>query len=254
MQHSLDNFPLKRSHSQQATARVQQQPIPPPLNPADFPPGKLQRGEADTSAAFSSARHRSLPSSSSVFPSTTMASRGRGFPKRQGGHSSFNVVDRPSHRHQAKPSSSSKRGSRSSPFPKNIFNGPMHDQDFISKEYSKSGKGLKEHWKQTPKSPLHNFYAVVKNGQQPRYESTRGSIIQGDKHIEIWRYVCSSPYHLSNCNRSIRTTVFLEIDPPIFGVGDHTDKKESMNLAALSAVYQLHELNLVCYLIASLLL
>jgi hypothetical protein len=51
---------------------------------------------------------------------------------------------------------------------------------------------LKEHYKQIPKSPLHNFYAVVKNGQQPRYESTCGSVIKEDKYVEVWRYVCST--------------------------------------------------------------
>ncbi len=38
----------------------------------------------------------------------------------------------------------------------------------------------------------------------------------------------------------------IDIEPPIVGVGDHIEKKESVNLAALSAVYQLQGLNLVC--------
>ena len=37
----------------------------------------------------------------------------------------------------------------------------------------------------------------------------------------------------------------MDIDPPIVGVGDHQDKKRSTHLAALSAVYQLHDLGIV---------
>ena len=44
-----------------------------------------------------------------------------------------------------------------------------------------------------------------------------------------------------------RTTVHLDIDPPITGVGDHQDKKRSLHLAALSAVYQLHDLGIVSF-------
>lgn len=42
-----------------------------------------------------------------------------------------------------------------------------------------------------------------------------------------------------------RTTVRIDIQPPIVGVGDHAEKRESCYLAALSAVYQLHERDLV---------
>ncbi len=42
-----------------------------------------------------------------------------------------------------------------------------------------------------------------------------------------------------------RTTVKIDIQPPIIGVGDHAEKRESIHLAALSALYQLHELDLV---------
>ena len=189
MQHSLDCFtgsPIKRSHSQQATARVQfeQQPVLP-----DFPPQKRQRPEEDISAAFSSPRRRNFPRSSSPIFKNTMALRGKPLSKRTGGPSS-DFVDRPpsSHRHQPK---QFKRSGRSSAPPKNILNGPFHDQDFIIKEYFKSGVDLKGHYKHTPKSPLHNFYAIVKDGQQPRYEFSRGSIIKGDKYVEVWRSVCS---------------------------------------------------------------
>jgi hypothetical protein len=42
-----------------------------------------------------------------------------------------------------------------------------------------------------------------------------------------------------------RSTVTLDIDPPLVGIGDHADKKTSVTLAALSAVYQLQELGIV---------
>jgi len=42
-----------------------------------------------------------------------------------------------------------------------------------------------------------------------------------------------------------RTTVKIDIQPPIVGVGDHAEKREAIHLAALSAVYQLHEQDLV---------
>ena len=190
MQHSLDCFsgsPIKRSHSQQATARVQlqQQPVLP-----DFPPQKRQRSEEDS---FSPVRRRNFPHSSSPIFKNTMAFRGKPLSKRTGGPSSD--VDRPpsSHRHQPK---QSKRGGRSSA-PKSILNGPFHDQDFIVKEYFKSGVDLKGHYKHTPKSPLHNFYAIVKDGQQPRYEFSRGSIIKGDKYVEVWRFVRSKSFTTS---------------------------------------------------------
>lgn len=190
MHSSLDSFsPIKRSHSQQAAARIQQQPPTPPLS--DFPPTKRQRAEDGSSPAFLSTRRRSLPGPSSVVPPNSMALRGRGTSRRPGGTPpTLDAVDRPSsssHRHQAK---QKRRGPDSAP-PKSVLTGPLHDQDTIIKEHFKSVVDLKTHDKQTPKSPLHNFYAIVKDGRQPRYESTRGSVIMGDKYVEVWRYVRS---------------------------------------------------------------
>jgi hypothetical protein len=48
---------------------------------------------------------------------------------------------------------------------------------------------------------------------------------------------------------SSRTTVTVDLPTPIVGVGDHGNKKESEKVAALSAVYQLHESGMVCYLV-----
>lgn len=42
-----------------------------------------------------------------------------------------------------------------------------------------------------------------------------------------------------------RTTATVEMEPPVIGVGDHPEKKQSEKLAALSAVYQLQQLGVV---------
>ena len=44
-----------------------------------------------------------------------------------------------------------------------------------------------------------------------------------------------------------RTTIDLDIDPPVIGVGDHQDKRRSVHLASLSVVYQLHDLGIVSF-------
>jgi len=114
------------------------------------------------------------PHEVSSLRTNTMPFRGRGLSKRP---------------------TSPRRSSR----PKTILNGPFHDHDFILQQYFKSGVDLKHHEKEAPKSPLHNFYALVKNGQQPRYEFTSGSYSKGDKLIDVCRYVCSSsPIPLSD--------------------------------------------------------
>jgi hypothetical protein len=46
---------------------------------------------------------------------------------------------------------------------------------------------------------------------------------------------------------SKRATVTVNIEPSIVGVGDNPEKKQAEKLAALSAVYQLHELGLVSF-------
>jgi len=42
-----------------------------------------------------------------------------------------------------------------------------------------------------------------------------------------------------------RTIIELEIEPAVSATGDHVDKKQSIYLAALSAVYQLQKLGVV---------
>ncbi len=67
---------------------------------------------------------------------------------------------------------------------KNLLQGPFHDEAFIAQEYFKSGTDLRRDFKENPKSPLHNFYSVIKSGQQPKYESVQGTF---GKSEEIWR-------------------------------------------------------------------
>jgi hypothetical protein len=56
---------------------------------------------------------------------------------------------------------------------------------------------------------------------------------------------CSYNLHSFEYISRLRSTVTLDIDPPLVGIGDHADKKTSVTLAALSAVYQLQELGIV---------
>jgi small subunit ribosomal protein S24e len=51
---------------------------------------------------------------------------------------------------------------------------------------------------------------------------------------------------LKAAKATARTTVIVEADITIVGVGDSASKKDSEKLAALSAVYQLHEAGMVC--------
>lgn len=47
---------------------------------------------------------------------------------------------------------------------------------------------------------------------------------------------------------SKRATVTVSMELPIVGVGDSPEKKQAEKLAALSAVFQLHELGLVRFI------
>jgi hypothetical protein len=43
-----------------------------------------------------------------------------------------------------------------------------------------------------------------------------------------------------------RVTVTLDTTPPVLGIGDHRARRDAERLAALSALYQLHDTGLVC--------
>jgi len=44
---------------------------------------------------------------------------------------------------------------------------------------------------------------------------------------------------------AVRATVNIPIEPPVIGIGDHPERKQAEKLAALSGVYQLHEMGIV---------
>ncbi|KAF9459916.1 P-loop containing nucleoside triphosphate hydrolase protein [Collybia nuda] len=129
----------------------------------------------------------------------------------------------------AGPSRPSGRGRGGKGPSRKALEGPIHDEAFIVREYKKSLLPLKPVHESTPKSSLGNF-AMVAIGKPPAYKFSDGFITQESRSIPIWRQVAS-------------VTINLEV--PIIGVGDHNEKKQAERLAALSAVYQLHELGLL---------
>ncbi|KAF9568385.1 P-loop containing nucleoside triphosphate hydrolase protein [Agrocybe pediades] len=150
---------------------------------------------------------------------------------------------KPQHRLDPGPSSSrgpsslrttkpSKRGKKAAPSTSRVprhdlLEGPYHNEAYIQAEHHKSPIPLKPLHKETPKSSLNNFYSVVKQ-ELPVYKSVQGHISEGGRVKQIWR-----------------TTVELEIEPRIVAIGDDPDKRQSVYLAALSAVYQLQEMGVL---------
>ncbi|PCH33638.1 nucleoside triphosphate hydrolase protein [Wolfiporia cocos MD-104 SS10] len=115
-------------------------------------------------------------------------------------------------------------GSQKKPKPHSIsvpsLQEPIHDQEYIERTYYT--KAVKPAWLENPKSPVANYCAQHLN-KQPAYESTQA--LSPDGRV-IWR-----------------TTV--NIDGGEWNVtahGDHTSRKDSERLAALSAMYQLDAL------------
>ncbi|KAJ8702602.1 hypothetical protein PTI98_001305 [Pleurotus ostreatus] len=107
------------------------------------------------------------------------------------------------------------------------FDPPIHDKAYILETYRGSNP-LKAQHEDTPKSSIGNF-CMIAISKLPDYKCTQGTVVESSgKRTLMWR-----------------TTVVINVDPPIEGVGDSTDKKESEKLAALSAVYQLDKLGLL---------
>ena len=180
--------PNKRSYSQHATQPVLPPlPRPAPISRPTSPPAKLQRASADSSFAFSSARRGSPSKSNSPSP--------RGSPKKkhayQDGQDRLASSSKHKQRNQQhrKPASLSRTSSLKwmRGLPKNPLDGPFHDKEYILKEHFKSGRELKPGYNILPKNPLHNFYAIVKDGQTPTYESVLGTYVRGDERLSVWR-------------------------------------------------------------------
>ncbi|PPQ80799.1 hypothetical protein CVT25_001924 [Psilocybe cyanescens] len=199
--------PFKRSYSQQAV-----QPLPRATS-STVPPAKKPRSTSPSPAQspFASARQ----SKPAMPPFKNRQRAPEAGPSSQPRHNSS--------RSQAKGKGRS--------VVKDLLEGPLHDEKYIEQEHKKSPIPLSPVHKSTPKNPLNNFYTFVKN-EVPEYISVPGTVMSGDRPVRIWRQVDM-------------TTVKLDIEPPIVGIGDHKDKKQSSTLAALSAVYQLQELGIL---------
>ncbi|KAF8909024.1 hypothetical protein CPB84DRAFT_1766707 [Gymnopilus junonius] len=102
---------------------------------------------------------------------------------------------------------------------RDLLDGPYHTERYIEQEHHKSPIPLKP--------PLNNFHQTVK-GTLPMYVSEEGTVMDGNNPVRVWR-----------------TTVRIDIEPPIIGVGDHAEKNKSVALSALSAIYQLQELGVL---------
>ncbi|KAF7306929.1 hypothetical protein MIND_00485500 [Mycena indigotica] len=126
------------------------------------------------------------------------------------------------------PSSSSRRPRKETPRigrgPKlPLHPGPIHDKQLILNEYNTPAKPIAPKHVDTPRNSVNNF-AVQLLGTVPKYDSVAG-LLNG---IPNWR-----------------TTVKIETNPPIVGVGDNQTKSESILLAALSAALQIHRMGIL---------
>ncbi|KAG2154843.1 P-loop containing nucleoside triphosphate hydrolase protein [Suillus clintonianus] len=105
-----------------------------------------------------------------------------------------------------------------------VLDGPLRDVQFIEQEHRKnigSRPDIKPVFVDNPKSPVANF-ASNHLDKQPAYESVEG-IVSGTSQ------------------KITRATVTLDTTPPLLGIGDHRVRRDAERLAALSALYQLHD-------------
>ncbi|KAF8959706.1 hypothetical protein BDZ97DRAFT_1836550 [Flammula alnicola] len=111
--------------------------------------------------------------------------------------------------------------------PKDLLEGPLRTESYIKQEHNKSSVPLKPLFREAPIGILNNLYVTVK-GELPNYVTVHGTVMDGNHRMQVHR-----------------TTVQIDVEPPIIGIGDHPVKKQSTSLAALSAVYQLQELGIL---------
>ncbi|KDR84993.1 hypothetical protein GALMADRAFT_233530 [Galerina marginata CBS 339.88] len=209
---------IKRSFSQQAVQALSPSPSIQVAPPAKLPRGPNTSGDP---SPFSAARRHSPRRSS-------MSSNHKHRPPEPGTSSSQNYL----HVGSSRGPRGGKRGKRGgsgtgNQQPRDLLDGPYHTKQYVEQEHHKSPLPLRPIEREAPKGPLNNFYQVAQ-GKQPEYISQQGTIMDGNRLVRIWR-----------------TTVQLDIEPPITGIGDHADKKESAALSALSALYQLQELGIL---------
>lgn len=105
-----------------------------------------------------------------------------------------------------------------------VIDGPIHDAAFIEQEHRKnlgSRPDIKPMFVDNPKSPVANFSSNYLD-KQPVYESVEGTVFGTSQRVS-------------------RVTVSLDTTPPVLGIGDHRVRRDAERLAALSALYQLHD-------------
>lgn len=197
---------VKRRLSQQATSPISQS--------ATSSPYKLSRDESTQN----SSRHSLLAShmSSHQPPRPTKGSSSTIRPPHFAGQGS-----------SSRSVGSSKRGGKGGLIKKTFLEGPLHDEKYIEQEYNQPPLPIKKIHESTPKSSLGNF-SMIAVGKLPQYSAVEGVVDGGAKRLHVWR-----------------TTATVEMEPPVIGVGDHPEKKQSEKLAALSAVYQLQQLGVL---------
>ncbi|KAF9471753.1 P-loop containing nucleoside triphosphate hydrolase protein [Pholiota conissans] len=126
------------------------------------------------------------------------------------------------------------------PSSKKYLDGPLHDEAYIQQEHNKSPIQLKPSILEAPRGHLNNFSQIV-TGKVPEYATVQGTVPQSScKQVSL----CFQ-FRVSANETGFRTTVEIDIEPRIIGIGDHLEKKQSVSLAALSACYQLQELGVL---------
>lgn len=99
------------------------------------------------------------------------------------------------------PSGSKQKGKGSNAPKKPMLEGPVHNEAYITHQFSKPSAPLKQAHVSTPKASLGNF-AMVAVGSPPQYTSQAGTIDHENKRLQVWRFVIFS--HLAlHCSEPI---------------------------------------------------
>ncbi|TFK57087.1 P-loop containing nucleoside triphosphate hydrolase protein [Heliocybe sulcata] len=202
---------LKRTFAQQAFAHADP-------NPRDSsPPPKVPRVNAS--------RGRSVVSPAFNMPPPRTPGRPSGHASRSSANASWRNNSRlpasaPVSRQTSRERKGSKGKTRAEPdIP--VLDEPVHDEQYVRSTYT---GGLKSHQEISPKSSLANWL-VTNEGRLPEYNMST-VIINRQKYQRV-------------------IVTLNSVDPPIIGTGDAPTKKEAEHLAALSAIIQLHQGDLV---------
>lgn len=180
---------IKRSFSQQGQALARSSPSVPPPPPVKLPRTTDSLGKP---SSFSAARDDK--------GKDRMASPSQGKKKQPNQpHTSTVPPSAPSGPSSSRNTAVKARGGigkrgkgrqpppKEPPPPKNLLEGPFRDEAFIEREHNPTGVALTG-IKEGAKSPLNNFYALVKH-KTPDYISKPGSMIIGNSVQSVWRCV-----------------------------------------------------------------